>query len=389
MIMCILLLLCACKKEERGQYPIDSKAPAKVSSARVAENLPGGAVIVFDIPQEDDALYVVARYTLDDGTPMEIKASVYTGGSLTIEGIGRSRELPVELRAVDRSRNESEPITVSAHPLDSPIHEIAASMEIKDAFGGISLKWENPTQLPVVIDVFSPDTEDNDNMAQVERFYSSAQEGKANVRGQESKETVFAVNLHDRWGNYTDLKTGRYFPLFEERLDKDKFRRWNPPGLPYIGAGEAQWQIERLWNDIIGQAEGLATYTAPYCCFDMGQTAKLSRFKIHNRAETNLCYNLGHPRRFELWGSDHPNVTNDLSLWQFLGYYESVKPSGLPSGQVSSEDIQYSAIDGEEYDFEDSPYVRYIYFRALETWGLANQIQFCELTFWGEVQKEF
>ena len=40
----MLILLYACNDDERGQYPIDSVAPAKVTSAWVEKNTPGGAV---------------------------------------------------------------------------------------------------------------------------------------------------------------------------------------------------------------------------------------------------------------------------------------------------------------------------------------------------------
>ena len=378
MIMCILLLLYACKEEEKGQYPVDDVAPAKVT-AWVKENLPGGAVIIYDIPQEEDALYVKACYTLDDGTPMELKSSVYAN-SITIVGIGRSRELPVVLTVVDRSQNESEPVTVVTYPLDSPIYEIANSLNMEAAFGGIKLTWDNPEQTPIVIDVFKPDKDAR--MTQIERFYSDTQNGKVNVRGQESLETTFSVTLHDRWGNTTDSKSGRYTPLFEQEIDKSKFRRWNPPGLPYMA--QSTWPIEAAWDGSIA-GTGFAG-TVAYFTFDLGQVVKLSRFKINNRDEATLCYNHAMLRLFEIWGSITPDVTDNFDTWQFVGYFEVTKPSGLPLGQLSSEDVQYAAVSGVDFDVEDCPFIRYLRFQAIETWGLNAGIQFRELTFWGSVQ---
>jgi hypothetical protein len=386
MMVCILLVPYACKEDEMGQYPIDGTAPAKVASARVEENLPGGAIIVYDIPQEEDALYVKASYALDDGTPMDLKSSVYTK-SITIVGIGRSRELPVVLTVVDRSQNESEPVTVIAYPLDSPIYAIANSMNIREDFGGIRLTWDNPEQLPIVIDVFKPD--EDERMLQIDRFYSGSQEGKVNVRGQEPIETTYSVTLHDRWGNTTDPMSGRYTPLYEKEIDKSKFRRWNPPGLPYTA--QAAGPIENMWDNSLSVTGGTLSVfagTVPYFTFDMGQVAKISRFKINNRPETNLCYNHAMLRLFEIWGSPTPDVTDSFDGWQWVGYFEITKPSGLPLGQLTSEDIQYAAIDGVDFDVEDCPYVRYLRCRAIETWGFNAGIQLTELSLWGSEQEE-
>ena len=384
---CILLLLYACKENEKGQYPVHGGIPGKVTSARVEKNFAGGSLIVYDIPKEEDALYVRARYTLDDGTLMELKSSVYTD-RITIVGIGRSREVPVILTVVDRSQNESEPVTVLAYPLDSPIYEIANSMVIREDFGGIVLRWDNAEKLPIVIDVLSPD--EIIGMIPIDRFYSSAQDGKANVRGQEAIETIFSVTIRDRWGNATDPISEYYTPLFEEELDKSKFRRWNPDGLPYlVPSTNPNWQIETLWDNtwgtmVEGVVMGYAT-SALFFTFDMGQMAKISRFKIYNRIEPNVCFNMANPKRFELWGSATSEVNADTDTWQFLGYFEAVKPSGLPLGQVTAEDIEYTGINGEDFNIEECPPVRYIRFECLETWGKDVRIQMMEMTFWGQV----
>ena len=243
----MLISLYACNDDERGQYPIDSVAPAKLASAWVEKNIPGGAIIGYNIPEEEDALYVKANYTLDDGTSMELKSSIYIN-RITIEGIGRSREVPVVLTVVDRSQNESEPVTVIANPLDSPIYEIANSLNVQEDFGGIRLTWDNPEQVPIVIDVYKSNENEDEQM--VDRFYSGTREGKVNVRGQESIETTFSVTIHDRWGNTTAPISGIYTPIFEEEIDQSKFRRWNPTGLPYDAQavahrGSVGWPAQR------------------------------------------------------------------------------------------------------------------------------------------------
>src|SRR5690606_9011 len=121
------VLLSGCQKAERGQYPIDSEAPGTVALKEI-ENLPGGAVITYEIPSDEDLLYVKAVYQLDNGEIVEQKASAYTN-KLKIEGIGRSRPLEVILTAGDRSQNESAPVSVTVHPKDAAIYDIRNSLK--------------------------------------------------------------------------------------------------------------------------------------------------------------------------------------------------------------------------------------------------------------------
>lgn len=288
-----LVVLNSCKEELLGQYPIDSDPPGKVTNV-VVKNIEGGALIFYDIPGEEDALYVRAVYHLDNGSPMEIKSSIYSD-QIEIVGIGKSRELPVILTVVDRSQNESEPVTVMTHPLNSPIYSILESMSIQNDFGGILLKWENPTKTPIIIDVYSPSSDGE--LIGIDRFYSESSVGKANVRGQEPVETIYEIVIRDRWGNLTDIVSGTYLPIFEVELDKSKFRRWNPPGIPYNAYTTSNWYIENLWNNSL--TSGFANYELQFT-FDLGAVAKLSRFRINQRPESNLIYDYVHPKIFEL-----------------------------------------------------------------------------------------
>ena len=67
-----------------------------------------------------------------------------------------------------------------------------------------------------------------------------------------------------------------------------------------------------------------------------------------------------------------------------------IKPSGLPIGQNSNEDIDV-ANAGQEYEFpENAPAVRYIAWKAIDCWGaIEGQTGFFhlfELSIWGQVQ---
>src|SRR5690606_34251324 len=91
-----------------------------------------------------------------------------------------------------------------------------------------------------------------EEFTEAETFYSKAKMGRGNVRGYQDDERVFGIFARDPWGNYTDTLMATYQPIFEVELDKSKFRRWNPPGIPYNGYTSANWRIENLWDGKIG-----------------------------------------------------------------------------------------------------------------------------------------
>ncbi len=381
----ILSFIWSCKEEERGQYPLDNIAPGKISNP-VVENIPGGSVISYEIPADDDLLYVKVIYKLDNGTVMEQKASAYAN-KIKVEGLGESKKQIVSLIAGDRSKNESQPVEVEIHPLEAPIFGILESVNITNDFGGVLVTWENPTKAEVILTIAAWDDEENKYL-EVENFYTNAGVGRGNLRGYPAEEIIFGVYVRDKWGNHTDTVSGTYFPLFEEELDKGKFARWNPPGIPY--ANYSSWHIEAMWNGLgplvnpgfMGPTTGSipANFT-----FDMGQLAKLSRIKIYQRCNAAQTYTAGNIRRFRLYGSDHPGVSDDPSTWVFMGEYESYKPSGLPVGQITDED-QAFALAGEDHNMDlASPPVRYLRFEVLRTWGGAVNYVIQEIEIFGDI----
>lgn len=372
-----LAVLASCKKQDsRYQYATDSVPPGAVKAVQV-KNIAGGAELSYDLPDDEDLLYVEAVYTRN-GKTVKQKASSY-GNVLNIEGFGRSQEVKVQLIAYDRSGNASEPVEVSAHPLDSDIYGIFQTLQVQKDFGGIRLDWINENAISVAVAVITPDV--NGKYKDVQTFYSNIKAGMGNLRGYPNEPIEFGVYIRDRWGNTTDTLFGTYTPIYEVEMDKSRFARWNPPGIPYNGYTTSNWYIPNAWDNTL--TKGFANFSLDFT-FDMGHIAKLSRFKIYQRTPP-LLYTLGHMRKFQLWGSETPDVNEDTATWKFIGNFESVKPSGLPAGEVSNDDIQYAATDGEPFTVPlSAPPVRYLWVHCTETWGNATVVQFMEMTFWGD-----
>ena len=377
----------ACTEEDRGQYPLDSVAPGKISSVSVT-NHPGGALISYAIPGDDDLLYVKALYKLDDGTPMEQKASAYVT-QIEIEGLGLAKNQTIQLISGDRSQNESDPVNVEISPLESPIYDILNSIVLKADFGGVYLSWNNPLKSEIVLSVSV--MENNNQFTEIQNIYSKASVGKFNIRGFSVEERVFAVFIRDRWMNKTDVVSQALTPLYEEQLDNTQFARWNPQGIPYIELPNWGWTIEKIWDGQLSYASAgysfPGTVVLPHSfTMDLGQIAQLGRVKLFQRATGDQLYTGGNIKKFQLWGSATPDVNADFSTWTLLGDFESIKPSGSATGIKTQEDIDY-ATAGEDYTIENSTVpVRYLRFHIEKTWGGSPAMQLFEAEFYGKVQ---
>ena len=378
----LAFMLCisySCNESSIGQQPLDKAAPPAPTNA-VVENLNGGAVIKYDIPVSDDLLYVKATYKIKN-TTRESKSTYYTN-SIEVSGFGDTKEYEVELRSVDRSRNESEPLIVTINPLTPPVDLISDSFNLLASFGGVQLTWENNTRADIIISFMASDS--TGVLVDVEDVYSSVPEGKHTLRGFDTTEREFAVYARDRWDNYSDTVSIITTPYFEEEVDKSTFKEAWLPG----DAASTGHRVAYIWDNIIDVGSGFWHTNAEdlpiRCTFDMGVTAQLSRYKLWQRP--GFYYTHNNPKKWELWGSINPNPDGSLDeSWTLLDSYESFKPSG--DGPLTNEDKEY-AEKGEEFEVPiDAPAVRYIRFVMYENWSGGNIAQIAEMSFWGDTKK--
>ncbi|WP_188505382.1 DUF4998 domain-containing protein [Parapedobacter pyrenivorans] len=168
-------------------------------------------------------------------------------------------------------------------------------------------------------------------------------------------------------------------PKFERLLDKAGFRDFSLP--TDVKDGGYGWVIEYLWDENY-DPPGFATQSGipQWFTLDLGVSTSLSKFKIWQA--NDRLYEKESVKKFEVWGSENPHMDGSWDSWTKLMTCESVKPSGLPVGERSSEDIAYAQA-GEEFVFpEGTPKVRYLRFKLLENWGDSHFMTIAELSFW-------
>jgi hypothetical protein len=390
-IFFLAVLFIGCKEEQLKPLEGGGKAPGPVSNVQVL-NLPGKVTLTYSLPGDAELLYVKAVYEIRKGKQMEMISTFYNT-TLTMDGFADTEEREVKLYAVSRTEVASAPVTVKVKPLTPPIEKTFASLSFEADFGGITSHFVNDDSANIVIGVLTKD--ERGAVIPADMFYTSQKIGEFSTRGFDDQERWFGLYVRDRWGNHSDTVGKIVKPFAEIQLDKKLFK---PYKLPTDATFFGNHPMSNLWNNIVaGGSSSSNTWLRTangsgiphWYTFDLGVNAKLSRFNFIPRGATdeqNLIYSAGDPHLFEMWGSSNPTPDGSYSSWVKLMSCETVKPSGLPIGTNSNDDIE-KAKAGHEFKFPlDAPPVRYIRIKMLQTWGNSDYFWMAEMTIFGQLQ---
>jgi len=378
-----LLVLVGCKEEVHQPLSPGIK-PGVVTNVKV-ENRNGVSVITYSLPNEG-AFYVVAEYEPRPGLKRQTISSVYKQ-ELVLDGFERAAEYDVAIYVVGLDEQRSDVVKVKVNPLTPPYIVTFNTLEVSEDWGGVSVKAINEGQNHLVFGVFTLD--ENNEIDTLVMHYTEQAQVKFAVRGLESKNTKFGLFVRDAWENFSDTMYQELKPLFEEELDRSKFKQVDLPTDMNLSHAQMSTPMHYMWNDEIANRNILfltrpnAAPIPQWFTFDLAKKSKLSRMKLWHR--TTFLFEGGNLKRFEVYGSNDPNPDGSWESWTLLGYFESFKPSGLPVGQLSNEDIEYINA-GEEFVFDlNIPPVRYLRIKTLEVWGGVSYISIQMMKIWGEV----
>lgn len=382
--ICLLGLMTACQEENiRQAYGAnDGVAPGQVEIVS-SEAIPGGVIIHYKNPADEDLMYVKACYTLSSGKNMEVRVSAYDN-KVKLEGFNDVNEKEVTFYSVDRLENKSEPMTYPFTPGVSSLTDAFQTIQVEVAFGGATVLLENKLKGNLIVDVLSKDSLDQWYSVQTE--YTSNKSIRLPLRGFKPEERIFGVCLRDRWDNVTDTVFATLTPLEEYQLDKKKFREVVLPNDEPMGGWG--WTMNHIWDGItsgnnMGHTNSFNSFPVSFT-FDLGTTTKLSRYVYWSR-QPDYWYKHGNMKEWEIYGrTDKPDADGSWDGWTLLRKCESVKPSGLPVGQQTTEDIEH-ATKGEEFEFGMGlPSVRYIRMKVLKSFDGTNMVHMAEVSFYGQ-----
>lgn len=388
LFICVICLFIGCKEinlhTPYGQN--DGVAPGKVQFLSYVPTA-GGAEITFKSPEDEDLMSIVAKYTLASGVEMESKVSSYSN-KLIVEGFGDTEPKQIILYAVDRMENAGDTTRCEIIPLTPSYLEAYNTVKMTDTFGGVAVTMQNPHESDLSIDVVTTDS--LDQLAVIQTQYTSVKDISFAVRGYEPEERIFGIVIRDRWDNVTDTIFQSIIPWEEHELDKGKFKEIHLDNDIYMNSWgrtmSLMWNGEHSYSDDwdINHAVNFIDQGFPaWFTFDLGTVAHLSRYVFWQRLY-GYEYKDANFKEWEVWGrADAPTQDGSWDGWTLLLECENYKPSGLPVGQTSTEDIEY-ATNGQEFLFPiDAPAVRYIRFKIISTFSGATSGYVKEVTFYG------
>ncbi|GAP72917.1 DUF5000 domain-containing lipoprotein [Candidatus Symbiothrix dinenymphae] len=397
-VIACLFLLFSC--EERLLEPTNKNLgkPESVAEATVSTTpIAGGVVIKYRVPDVQDILEVKAVYTTrTDGTEREASGSFYTN-QLTLEGFNDTIEHTALLYVVNRALEKSDPVSVKFKPLESSLSKTAKTVKIVAGNGGADFSWKNEDRAALSFEFL---TEDKAGTLQPATILSSyLDSSKYSLRGYLPEPRKFGLIISDNWGNASDviLPEGLITPLADNKLDKSNMKILILPSGPGDPKGDSPFyywyaQNENLIDDDIYNFGHTANGTMPggvSFTLDLGASASVSRLLLHQRNTDYLTtaggsmYNVGNPKNFTVYGSSSNTVpSSDWSEWTPLADFEVIKPSGLPTYQVSDEDRR-ALIAGDEFSFPQGEPIRFLRFLFRDNWGNATFMHVAEITLYG------
>lgn len=395
----------ACKKSDGYNDVVsgDMTKPGVVTNVKV-NNFNGGAYITYTLPASKNLLYVQAEYKINDQTSKQVKSSYYSD-SLTVSGFARSQDYKVVLYAVSRAQVKSDPVEVTVHPETPPYLLARPTVVLTRDFGGVNIQVTNTAKANLGIITVTPDAVTK-KLEIVNQNYTNQENVSYSVRGYDTLMRRFGVYITDQWGNISDTVFADLIPIYETQMDKSRFQEMR---FPTDVGTDFDWFIRYLWDNKTTAPGFHSTFPTSeplpkWITFDMGQSAKLSRYTANFRGidgSNNFLWSSGAPQTWVLWGrntaaADEALPTDSMALpavgqatpggWINMGkFHLPAQPSGLIAPQYTNADLAYWNA-GFPFNFNlDLPKVRYMRFQCFTNAGGSNDFfNIMELSFWGD-----
>lgn len=387
-ILLPLAFLIACDKKDSkiGQKPMP------ISNVTF-EPVISGAIIYYNLPEEESIHFVKAEYVLTTGEKIT-RASSYFASSLKIDGFNDTDEHEVKLYSVNFNGDVSDPVIIRVNALGSYLNEIAESLKILPNFSSAKLLWDNNngTWSQIFLEITNKDRT-------VLQTVSSTKEGSDFlwVKNLSSEKYDFVGYVRDKYGNESKkINLGSLTPYVDYKIEKTL---WNyipndelPTGKRNSDIIFQEGRITKFWDDIIDDRNlanlnfFVSSRGYPFSYFiDLGRTIKCSKVKVWQREENwqyNPYYYLGqNVKTFELW------ISKDKINWERIRRATILKPENATVA------IEEAKAGHEFLIYEDDPRFtsefRYLEFRGIEAFGDPTYGCLSEITLFGIEQNDF
>ena len=406
-----------------GDDTVDNSPAPKPVTNLTYDKTNGGAIIHYDLPVDENLLFVRAEYTNTLKKEVSKVSSRYEN-KIEIDGFNDLDSHSINLYAVGSNGKKSTVATIDIVPDTSHIEIIKKTLVLEPILGGVRATWRTPINKTVFIYV---DYDDGETVSQ--RILSRTEQGDAvfsNVRGLDSIPYHFSISVEDFSGNKTDIADkGTHKPKPELKISKSTWKLHAT--LNKANGNSSEGKSENFFDDIIdvrdiggtnnsyfiverGNNGGVLkffneqTVTAGeqplMFVVDMGRSIMLSRFLCYQRAfhypsRINDIYgaSTGTSTEYAYYKDDNlksflffaTNNASDITAQNVWENPTMVCDFGGPftDGFVPLSKIE-EAIAGHEFELPDvmGPY-RYFVMGLTGTYGSEIQACFSEITLFG------
>lgn len=352
LIFVLFLATLACKKQQRFATETDSTPPGKIVLKQY-KPLFGGARFFYNLPSDEDLLGVEAVYTNSKNQNFKFMSSYFVD-SLDVYGFADIHEYKVNLYAVDRAGNRSEPLEVPVIPLEPAFRRVANTIIAKPGFSSFFLDWQNDLQqnITVYVDYEFPDkgaqrkltTVFSSNMLKDRRFVND-------LLLSPSERVKVKVRVGDIYGNITDPIDKGDLSLYEDiQIPKQNWILPNPNdsigGVPMCFGNGLEGRSLKIIDGIIDRGDNLnfmhtqsrgrtgraSDGNMPWnFIIDLGAKYEISRIVTVQRHSGGLAnVNRGQYYQSENVGLYRTYIWDDvLKKWEQVMEYKIPVPQGL------------------------------------------------------------
>ena len=443
-IISLLFFLSQCSEVPNWDDEVYNSNPPGAVSNPIVKNISGGAIIHFTLPSDNDLLGVKALYSYHEGGEILEAYSSTRTDSIQLVGFPDTKERKVTLIAFNKSRVESTPIEVTIRPDTPPVEIIRNSLEVRETFSGVFVKWENPSRAEIGVSLY---VEDSLGFMNLDYTHFTREAGQYSFRGYQDQERKFRIVIKDRWNNTSIPLDTLLTPLFEEDVvDRDVSGRatWlrygydNGPNITdwrgdyrgqygnhplidmfEVGTSSASYFHPGLWetfylNFYTGRPEESGILPNPmHVTIDMTRETMLRRCKVYFRDDGN-GFNPNDPYHLSIYATnktpkqpeDFANKLESLAYWTtwpqvdgtgewmndwtHIGEFFFVPPSGnISYQQWTPEDIAWSraGVDMDFFDEHNTTPFRYIRIVCHESLEGSRLVHFVRWDIFGAVVK--
>lgn len=259
-----ILIMGGCKEMERFDInKNDNTAPGKIE-LRSYKPLYGGARFYYNLPDDEDLLSVEAEFTNAKNQTFKFSSSYFVD-SLDIYGLPNTNPHDIQLFAVDRAGNRSEPLIIQVEPLEPAYLRVAHTMEVKSGFNSFFLDWTNELKQNINVYVDFEFVDNGQPRALTSVFSSNLESDRRFINdlnlGADQKVKV-KVRVEDIYGNTTEpIDKGEIALLEDMEIPKTA---WTIPnandsigGVPMVFGDGLEGRARYVIDNIIDRGDNL------------------------------------------------------------------------------------------------------------------------------------